>query len=98
MRRVERTRKYLKDLKKIPQGDQESIETTVDKLEGEWMGLDFRPLQGIEGMWRLRIGNYRVFCRVSVEVEHGKQRKTIQVISAEGVERRGTTTYRKSGH
>ena len=86
MRRVDRTKGYLKALAKIPRRDQDRIEAAVDRLEGPWTGLDFKPLEGLAGWWRLRVGDYRVFCSVG-------QKGNWQVVSVEDVKRRGTTTY-----
>jgi len=86
MRRVDRTKGYLKALAKIPKRDQDRLEMVVDQLEGPWTGMDFKPLEGFRGWWRLRVGDYRVFCCIGQERE-------LQVVSVEDVKRRGTTTY-----
>lgn len=97
MRRLVRTKKYEKSLKRIPTKDREAIEAEVGKLEGDWSGLNFRPLEGFGEFWRLRVGNYRVLCRVfnQGEVEDAKRgkQKTIQIVSAEEARRRTSTTY-----
>ena len=98
MRQLIRTKHYTKSLKNLPKRDIDMIEAAVDRLEGDWTGLDFVALQGQAPWWRLSIGHYRVLCRVFVEVENGKQAKHIQIISAEEVKRRSSTTYRNRGH
>ena len=100
MRRIRKTKRYHKSLKDIPYKDQDLVEAGVDRLEGEWKGLDFAPIQGTKDWWRLSIGNYRVFCKVQVKTEtHGVGAKTItirvQEIEADEVARRSSTTYRK---
>jgi mRNA-degrading endonuclease RelE of RelBE toxin-antitoxin system len=69
MRRIRKTKRYHKSLKALPDKDQDMVEAAVDRLEGEWKGLDFAPLQGTRDWWRLSIGSYRVFCRVQAKAE-----------------------------
>jgi len=76
------------------------VEAAVDRLEGEWRGLDFAPLQGTKGWWRLSVGPYRVFCLVSAEPASPQASPPmtavhVQEIVAHEVVRRSTTTYRK---
>ncbi len=100
MRRVRKTKRYHKTLGVFPGKDQDAVEAAVDRLEGDWKGLDFAPLHGTKDWWRLSVGNFRVFCRVSINLEPastGTQAITIRVqeIVACEVTRRSTTTYRK---
>jgi mRNA-degrading endonuclease RelE of RelBE toxin-antitoxin system len=86
MRRVVRTKKYVKSLRALPERDRRMVESEVDLLEGDWKGLDFMPIKGQPGLWRLRAGDYRVLCEVGNNGE-------IQLISALMVKRRTSTTY-----
>ena len=100
MRRVRKTRRYHKTLGVLPGKDQDAVEAAVDRLEGNWMGLDFAPIQGTRDWWRLSVGSYRVFCRVSLKSESqrtGSKAITVRIqdIEADEVKRRSTTTYRK---
>ena len=96
MRRVRRTQRYHKSLAILPDKDQALVEAAVDRLEGEWRGLDFAPLQGTKGWWRLSVGPYRVFCRISAEPASPPMTAVhAQEIVAHEVVRRSTTTYRK---
>jgi len=100
MRRVIKTKRYHKTLAHLPEKDQDMVESAVDRLEGDWKGIDFAPIQGTKDWWRLSIGSYRVFCRVLTNLESQKTgTKTIslriQDIEADEVARRSTTTYRK---
>jgi mRNA-degrading endonuclease RelE of RelBE toxin-antitoxin system len=100
MRRIRKTKRYHKSLGVLPEKDRETVESAVDRLEGDWKGLDFAPLQGMKDWWRLSIGNYRVFCLVSLKHESQKTGMKVitvrvQEIEADEVVRRSTTTYRK---
>jgi len=100
MRRVRKTKRYHKTLGVLPDKDQEAVEATVDRLEGNWIGLDFAPIKGTKDWWRLSVGNYRVFCRVSLKSESqrtGTKAITVRVqeIEVDEVKRRSTTTCRK---
>ena len=85
MKKVIRTRGYQKDLKAIPAKDREAVEDHVALLEGDWSGLDVKPIQATN-LWRLRIRSYRVFFRIEPD---GK----VQIILVLGTRRRTTTTY-----
>jgi hypothetical protein len=76
------------------------VDAAVDRLEGEWQGLDFAPLRGTKGWWRLSVGQYRVFCWIaagasSPQARPGTTAVNVQEIEADEVVRRSTTTYRK---
>jgi mRNA-degrading endonuclease RelE of RelBE toxin-antitoxin system len=97
MRRVRRTKRYHKSLAILPDKDQAMVEAAVDRLEGEWRGLDFAPLQGTKGWWRLSVGPYRVFCLISAEPASPQAAPPmtavhVQEIVAHEVVRRSTTT------
>lgn len=85
MRKVVRTKTYLKDLREIPAKDREAVEDQVQQLEGDWKGLDVKALEGSD-TWRLRVRSYRVFFRLD-------HQGNIQIVLLLEVSRRTSTTY-----
>lgn len=51
-----------RELARLPRDVQERFAQAFDELEKDAKprpGLDIRPLRGLKGIWRLRIGSYR---------------------------------------
>ena len=53
----------LKDLRKIPKGDQERILKYLQKIAQLSSPRDCgKPLKGKKELWRYRVGDYRMIC------------------------------------
>lgn len=73
-----------KELVRFPQKDQERITDAIDELKNDPFAGDIQKIKGEERVWRRRVGNYRIFYEVLLEM------RTIFVFR---VERRTSTTY-----
>lgn len=64
---------FLKDLAKLPKHYREQIERLVfeeiPKLNNMFATLDIKKMKGYQGYYRIRVGNYRIGCKV----EQGNQ-------------------------
>jgi len=68
-------RKALKELKDIPEKDQELIKDRISKLAFfPLVRLDVKKLKGFEKTYRLRVGDYRVI------FEFEKDEKVIRIL------------------
>lgn len=77
-----------KDLRKIPENDQESIRNRVKELSNypTIIRLDIKKLVDEDNQYRLRVGNYRVI----FEIQKGEP----VLIKIYKVVRRSNTTYK----
>jgi len=61
-------RSFLKDLAKLPKHYREQIERLVfeeiPKLNNMFATLDIKKMKGYQGYYRIRVGNYRIGCKV----------------------------------
>jgi mRNA interferase RelE/StbE len=64
-RRIRITERAERDLKQLPTRDQVRVRAALDGLTRRPPTGDIRKLQGIEGEWRLRVGDWRVRFRLS---------------------------------
>lgn len=64
-RQIRITERAERDLKQLPTRDQARVRAALDGLTTRPPTGDIRKLQGIEGEWRLRVGNWRVRFRLS---------------------------------
>ncbi len=59
---------FLKDLVNLPVVYRERIEKLVfgdiPKFDNIFVGLDIRKIKGYKDYYRIRIGNYRIGCRI----------------------------------
>jgi mRNA interferase RelE/StbE len=59
---------FLKDLAKLPKHYREQIERLVfeeiPKLNDMFATLDIKKMKGYQGYYRIRVGNYRIGCKV----------------------------------
>lgn len=59
---------FLKDLAKLPKRYRQHIERLVfeeiPKLDNVFATLDVRKIQGHKSYYRIRVGNYRIGCKV----------------------------------
>ncbi len=76
--------KAKENLKKLPERDYNKISKIIEKLKLNPFSLDFRKLKGSKEVWRLRVGNYRLFIKLFYA------EKAVFVFD---VKRRATTTY-----
>ena len=64
---------FLKDLAKLPKHYREQIEGLVfeeiPKLDNMFATLGIKKMKGYQGYYRIRVGNYRIGCKV----EQGNQ-------------------------
>ena len=70
MVRVLISRSAERELAHLPRDVQERFAKAFDELEKDPKprpGLDIRPLRGMKGAWRLRIGSYRGIFEVGEE-------------------------------
>ena len=70
MVRVLISRSAERELAHLPRDVQERFAKAFDELEKDPKprpGLDIRPLRGMKGAWRLRIGSYRGIFEVGKE-------------------------------
>ena len=58
--RIEIRGSALKDLRRLSRTDRERLAAAIDKLPAG----DVRKLTGVERIWRLRVGDWRVLFRV----------------------------------
>ena len=58
----------LKHLKRFPKYDREQIFRTLEDMKENMFGGDMKPIQGEEGLYRRRIGNYRIYFRPLEEI------------------------------
>ncbi|MBI2057925.1 MAG: type II toxin-antitoxin system RelE/ParE family toxin [Candidatus Yanofskybacteria bacterium] len=58
------TEKAKKSLRKIPSSDYRKISNAVDKLKLGPFLLPIQKLKASTGIWRLRVGNYRIFIKL----------------------------------
>lgn len=64
-----------RELARLPRDIQERFAKALDELAKDPRprpGLDIRPLRGMKGAWRLRVGSYRA----TYELEEGQLRFT----------------------
>ncbi len=62
MARVLISRSAERELARLPKDVQRRFAEALDKLEKDprpMPGLDIKPLRGMKGAWRLRVGSYR---------------------------------------
>lgn len=52
----------MKDIRKLSRPDRERIVAAIDRLPAG----DVRPLTGLPGAWRLRVGEWRVRYRLDI--------------------------------
>ncbi|CDG88130.1 type II toxin-antitoxin system RelE family toxin [Xenorhabdus bovienii] len=78
----------VKDLRKIPENDQESIRNKINELSNypTIIRLDIKKLVDDNNQYRLRVGNYRVI----FEIQKGEP----VLIKINTVVRRSNTTYK----
>ncbi len=59
---------FLKDLAKLTKHYREQIEGLVfeeiPKLDNMFATLDIKKMKGYQGYYRIRVGNYRIGCKV----------------------------------
>ena len=64
---------FLKDLAKLPKHYREQIERLafeeIPKLDNMFATLDMKKMKGYQGYYRIRVGDYRIGCKV----EEGNQ-------------------------
>lgn len=53
-----------KSLERLPESDYNKISNVIEKLKLNSFSFDFRKLKGSKEVWRLRIGNYRLFIKL----------------------------------
>jgi len=56
--------KFLDKLNKQQPSDADAIEVAIDGLSDTPRPHGCKPLKGYSGIWRIRVGNYRVCCQV----------------------------------
>jgi mRNA interferase RelE/StbE len=64
-RQIRITERAERDLKQLPARDQSRVRAALDGLISRPPTGDIKKLQGVEGEWRLRVGNWRVRFRLS---------------------------------
>ena len=76
---------FLKDLAKLPKHYREQIERLVfeeiPKLNDMFATLDIKKMKGYQGYYRIRVGNYRIGCKV----EQGNQIIFYRIKSRAGI-------------
>jgi len=64
---------FLRDLAKLPKHHREQIERLVfeeiSKLNNVFVTLDIRKMKGYQGYYRIRVGDYRIGCKVGKKNE-----------------------------
>ncbi|TAF76361.1 MAG: type II toxin-antitoxin system RelE/ParE family toxin [Bacteroidetes bacterium] len=67
--KIEISRKFYKDLKKINQVTQNELVEVIDKIEQEnnISSLDIKKMIGYENYFRVRIGKYRLGIKITNE-------------------------------
>lgn len=59
---------FLKDLAKLPKRNREQIESLVfeeiPKLDNVFTKLDMKKMKGYQDYYRIRVGDYRIGCKV----------------------------------
>jgi len=59
---------FLKDLAKLPKRYREQIEKLafekIPKLDNIFATLDIKKMKGYQGYYRIRVGDYRIGCKV----------------------------------
>jgi len=79
------TDKITELLSKLSQKDLKHISTTIEKITKlELEGLDLKTLKGQTGMYRVRVGNYRILFSIN-------QNKKPSIVS---ISRRNEKTYK----
>lgn len=73
-----------KQLKRLPKNVAANIKTEIDRMVSDLFSGDIDKMSGQENGWRRRIGSYRIFYEIRLEV------KLIIVFK---IERRTSTTY-----
>ena len=58
--RIEIQTKAKRQLKSFEGTTQERIRRGIDQLKSDPRGSNCKPLKGFHGIWRLRVGDYRV--------------------------------------
>ncbi len=57
------TRSAEREFERLARDVQERFSAAIDRLQKSpgraKLGLDVRPMKGLKGMWRLRVGDYR---------------------------------------
>jgi len=66
-RQIRITQRAERDLKQLPAPDQARIRAALDGLTSRPPIGDIRKLHGIEGEWRLRVGDWRVRFMLSAD-------------------------------
>src|SRR5687768_7509060 len=61
------TERAERDLKQLPARDQARVRAALDGLTTRPPTGDIRKLQGVQDEWRLRVGDWRVRFRLSVD-------------------------------
>jgi mRNA-degrading endonuclease RelE of RelBE toxin-antitoxin system len=56
-------KKALKKLKRVPKNDQRRVFEALEEMKINPFHGDVKPIQGIENLWRRRIGAYRIYFR-----------------------------------
>lgn len=70
-----------KTLKSLEKQDRERIKRGIDQLKSDPRGSNCKPLKGFQGIWRLRVGDYRVIYAIKddqlvvlvVEIGHRRE-------------------------
>lgn len=73
-----------KRVKRLPRDVAANIKTEIDRMTSDLFSGDIEKMSGHENGWRKRIGSYRIFYEIRLEV------KLIIVFK---IERRTSTTY-----
>ena len=64
---------FLKDLAKLPKHHRERVERLafedIPKLNNVFATLDIKRIKGYQGYYRIRIGEYRIGCKVGKKNE-----------------------------
>jgi len=62
---------FLKDLARLPKRYRERIERLVfeevPRLENAFAKLDIRKMKGYQSYYRIRVGDYRIGCKIEQE-------------------------------
>lgn len=66
---VQLTSRAERDLRQLERREREQIAAALRRLLDDQPNLDLRPIVGVPGWWRLRVGDYRVLCRPMTQRE-----------------------------
>ncbi len=74
--RVELTRAAVRELRRIPQPFHDAIVRALRGLEVDQRPAGCKKLSGYKGLWRIRVGNYRVLYEIT---------DTVRLVSVERI-------------